>query len=132
MTDDLFITQTEDIDIELTVLQPSGAVLPMASAISIYVIVYDGYKNVWDKFTAYNAAGAWKQLDITMANSGILKFKILTTISKTMTPGRYYCEVRVRFNSTVHTDDFLQDVVETEQYLFSILESQINKITPLP
>lgn len=128
---DQYVNQTEDIDLEITVLQNNGLVLDMSPAAEVYLVITDGYKVLWSKYTKNNAAGSWLPLDASQSNAGIIKVRLFSTLTKTMRPGRYYANLRVRYTSQASTDDLRYDIVERE-YVFSIRESIYNNLTPLP
>lgn len=130
--DILKIAQSEDIDAELTILKKDGTPLDMTLAVAIYVVIHNGYNVIVAKFKKGSTTTGWYSMDLTNADDGILKFKILSEVTKLMDEGHYYAEVRVRFSSTQHLDDNVYDVVEPKQYVFTIEESQINKLTSLP
>lgn len=132
MNEPTYISQAEDIDFVLTVKRKDGTLLDMSAAPRCYVIVHDGYGNVYGKFKKGAAATGWEVMDTTNDNVGVLRFKILTTVTKTMKPGRYYIEWRVRYNSGSHADDLFFDVVESGIEAFGVKESEINKLVSLP
>lgn len=127
------INQMEDLDIELTINKSDGTALDM-SALStlIYVLIHDGYRNIVAKFKKSPSVTGWELIDTANANTGVLKMKLLSQVTKTLTPGKYYAEVIVRLSSGVHLDDYYYDVVEREQYLFTCKESQLNQLASLP
>lgn len=128
----IYITQGEDADCELEILKSDGTALDMSSAPRIYVIIYDGYGNVMVKFKKGSAAGGWVIMDTSLESTGKLLFHVLSTITLDMKPGHYYAEVRIRYNSSVHTDDNFFDVPKAKEYLFTVKESQIAKLGTLP
>lgn len=133
MSEELYIGQKEDIDCDITFKQKDGSTIDL-SAIStkVYLIVYDGYKNIVAKFKNGGSSTGWFLIDSSTLSTGRLKFKINTTITKNLKPGKYYLEFNARFSSSIHTDDSLFDIIETDIYIFTIKETQINKITSLP
>lgn len=132
MEDILKIAQGEDIDAELTILKKDGTALDMSLAIAIYVVIHNGYNVVAAKFKKGVSTSGWYSMDVTSAGTGVLKFKVLSEVTKLMEEGHYYAEIRVRFSSATHTDDNVFDVVEPKQYMFTVEESQINKLVSLP
>ena len=133
MIEEKFISQNEDIDILVNVFEEDGTTpLDMSLALGIYIIIHDGNKRIYAKFTAYNAGGDWQALDATNAATGDLGLKVLSNVSKLMIPGKYYMELNVRYSDGSLPDDNLYDVIESKQYVFSIKESLIFLQTPLP
>ena len=132
MIEEVFITQGEDIDGELTIYQKEGPVLDMSIAAEIYLYIHDGYKKEHAKFKAGTAYSGWYLINATDAGNGILKFKILSVVTKFMKPGKYYMEPLIRYNDADRPDDFRKDIAEEGQYQFTIKESQIQKLPLLP
>jgi hypothetical protein len=130
----LYIGQGEDIDMDITVLKNDGVTpLDMSGAAKFYVYLHDGYKSRKARYKTGTLTDDWHEMDISDAANGILSLKVLSTITKTLTPGsHYYIEIRVRWNSGAHADDNYFDLVETNRYAFTILESLINQLTTLP
>lgn len=127
------INQMEDLDIELTINKSDGSALDISPlGTLIYVLIHDGYNNIVAKFKNAAAVTGWYSIDTTNVATGILKMKLLSEVTKTLTPGKYYAEIIVRLSSGVHPDDFYYDVVEREQYLFSCKPSQLNQLASLP
>lgn len=131
MIEEFLILQGADIDAELIVKQKDLNVLDMSTADRIIVVLYDGYRTVHAKWKNGSALAGYYLIDTTDANTGKLKLKVLTEVTKELKPGKYFFEIRVDFPSGVHTDDS-KYTVPVNQYAFSVRESQINKIDPLP
>lgn len=130
---DVPINQMEDLDCEITVEQEDGSPLDMSGINTlIYFFVHDGYRNVVAKFMKGSPASGWFTIDTSGAATGLIKFKVLSQVTKELIPGRYYGEVMVRFNSGSYVDDFYYDVIERKQYMFTVGESLISKEPVLP
>lgn len=121
------VLQGEDVDGVGTVLKKDGSPLDMSAAVKVYLVLYNGYGDVLAKFMSGVPSGDWYPLDTTDAATGVLAFKVLSEVTAAADPARVYYEVRVRWNSAAHTDDNLFDLGE-EKYLFTVVESQVNKL----
>jgi hypothetical protein len=132
--ENLSIFQKEDIDCELTILKQDGTPLNMsAGSTKIYIAILDGYGNIVAKFKKGGASFPWYSLDTGDLTNGVIAFKVLSEVTAELVPGKYYAEINIRYSSILHTDDNYYDVFpDALTYLFSIVESQINKLVSLP
>lgn len=132
--EELSIAQKEDVDCEIEILNKDLSALDMSIlGTKIYVVVTDGYRNVVAQFVKGTAPSGWYSLETGDLANGKIEFKILSSITQFLKPGKYYAEVLVRYASGAHPDDNYYDVApDAPKYLFTIYESQINKITSLP
>lgn len=129
MTDQLFINQQEDIDYKLTARRKDGSLLPLTTTgTKVYVIIYDGTGQIVAKFKSGLSASGWYLIDSSDFLNSNIKFSLLSTITKTLAPGKYYHELTVRYPSGTHSDDNYYDVVE-QDYSFSIAPSRVKTLT---
>lgn len=130
MTEDIInISQGEDIDCEYTLKQKNGSILDMSSVgVRVYAIITDGYGTIKSKYKLGLPSTGWIVMTSALLATGKIKFSILSNVTTFLEPGRYYIEIKARFPSANHSDDFFFDIEEKE-YAFSIKKSQINTLT---
>jgi hypothetical protein len=111
-----YIAQGEDINVELTIYNPSGIALNMGGADGIAVHLVDGYGTVRASFGTSETYG----MDLTDAASGVLKFKILTEVTNALEPGLYYYKYEIEYPDGAYTDDSHYTVKKYPEYAFSV------------
>lgn len=128
-----YFLQGEDIDTDITIYEKDGVTpLDMSSAIKFFVHLLDGYRNRKARYKSGTLTSDWRSLDISQANIGMLSLNVFTEVTKNLAPGHYYFEVRVQWNSGIHTDDSRYDLAPRTKYAFTIEYSNINLTDPLP
>lgn len=124
---EIIINQFEDANCELTLKTQSGGTLNLSAVnIKAFAVIKDGTGTEIVKYAKTPSAG-WLGLDNTKMNLGTYKFIVLSSLTKTLKPGRYYVELTARFPSAVHVDGYY-DVVE-EFYLFTVKKSLTATLT---
>lgn len=133
-----YISQHEDIDFEIQILHSNGVIpLNMSTANVAFIFIHDGYRNIVQKYKTGATVAGWEVIDHTNWATGQLKFRLLSSVTKALKPGKYYIEWAVRFPSLQHPADNNFDIIENgkqeeNEYLFSIKKSMTATIVSLP
>lgn len=120
------ILQGADQDIEITIRDEDNDVYDMSGATKLAVVIMYSDYTILAKYSK-NASSGWKDLDVTDAATGILRFKIESSETLDALEGKIFAEVKGRWPDVDYEDGYNDTLGQF--YIGEIVKSVTNDLT---